>query len=745
MDIMQKNLEKMKRILEHEQEVEDMNKRVNVISGELTDLDAEKNRLIMTSKLRPLKEKEIAEKQRELEEIKRVIALKEADLTRDKKELKDNMKASLQAEMDLYVYQEDMDKMRQAVEEKKASILKEADDLTPIIEGYEAQKEKLQKEKERFEKIKTQIEQKITNGETVPDSHLSNAVSNIYFYQSRIDEFDRKIQSITEEIETKIEDIHNEKAELSKYKVLEDHVEEYSELENLFVRLDNNFDVAKEVEALEKDSEPEVDPIPEETSGVFGDPVLSQEESSEPVANPEPAEEPISEEDWPEYDFSSAEEMPEEVGLSSEEVAEIFGETQGTEELKSISWYIKQSELKERVLDMSEESFAKLQERMPEGSYVKLGNSDLMPKEEFGIILDLMTEEEFDEILNLIEEIKIEKLLEQDENKPEMLSREELAKALEEMVLGKAIFPKYMERIMYTLEDRMGLTQEEIAQLFEELGETKEEDKESKIEELRRTLLGEEQVPSVDLPEEDEQRAAYEKILSKGSGREEDKSLTAPPETRMEKFVGFVGGIVGHIPGAKWVAKKAKALWKKVVGFFKAALEEEEVWDESYDEEFEDVAKNEKGKKSKEKEKAKDKKKRGKEQEETTQEENVQEETKRNVREMVESRSSRDEGFEKKWNTGELKTPVQVINKDGKKVWLIPGEKSTIPVEKDVVPDVVKEYRKKFKEKGSLDERLRNEEAAAKVGNKKCVEELMENAQGVEDEELDSAKGERQR
>lgn len=115
MDIMQKNLEKMKRILEHEQEVEDMNKRVNVISGELTDLDAEKNRLIMTSKLRPLKEKEIAEKQRELEEIKRVIALKEADLTRDKKELKDNMKASLQAEMDLYVYQEDIDKMRQAV------------------------------------------------------------------------------------------------------------------------------------------------------------------------------------------------------------------------------------------------------------------------------------------------------------------------------------------------------------------------------------------------------------------------------------------------------------------------------------------------------------------------------------------------------------------------------------------------------------------------------------------------------
>lgn len=613
MDIMQKNLEKMKRILEHEQEVEDMNKRVNVISGELTDLDAEKNRLIMTSKLRPLKEKEIAEKQRELEEIKRVIALKEADLTRDKKELKDNMKASLQAEMDLYVYQEDIDKMRQAVEEKKASILKEADDLTPIIEGYEAQKEKLQKEKERFEKIKTQIEQKITNGETVPDSHLSNAVSNIYFYQSRIDEFDRKIQSITEEIETKIEDIHNEKAELSKYKVLEDHVEEYSELENLFVRLDNNFDVAKEVEALEKDSEPEVDPIPEETSGVFGEPVLSQEESSEPVANPEPAEEPISEEDWPEYDFSSAEEMPEEVGLSSEEIAEIFGETQSS----SNQLAEKLDELQTRVGNMSKEDFKKFLEGLSQEVIEKFGHTADLTEEEINLMLEKITEIE--------------------------------------------------------------------------------------VEKISQNLFGRDTGEPEGNP--------YDVLLGQHSNNTqntgEDKSLTAPPETRMEKFVGFVGGIVGHIPGAKWVAKKAKALWKKFVGLFKTEPEEEEIWDASYDEAFEDGVLV------------------GDEEQNRTEQASVQAEMAKKVREIVEENESRKENhmaplaYEYKGveieNTGSLKAIIEYL--EGKE---IKGKgRLIIPKAGD--------YKMRLKPDGSLEEdknqpidrswngSLRNEEAARKI------------------------------
>lgn len=381
---MKERLEEMKEILQYEQDIANLNTLKRELNKEIGRLLHQKDELMPNSKLIPLKEREIAKKQQELKKLKARISQKQQQSTRREKALKETMKKALEDEMDLYRYEDEMREINRQIEEAKARIPEEK-------ARFATDRARFTQEVKKYQELKRQVEQRVNAGDESAKAQLNNVMGNMEYYQKRIDEMDGKIKNISDEVE-----------ELSRYITLEDHVEEYAELEDRYRQITENFDLAREIKAMEEQQKPErSDSWLAKVSEVKSRYSAMSEEAYKKLFQMEipkgidPKTNSVDELTEEELDIILAkiDETEKEVslgtkpsGLTPEEIDDLLGDLD--ERLEN-----KRAELQDKISRMSAKSYLHLENSLPKAIMDKFVN------------INQMTEQELDSVLSEMEDI----------------------------------------------------------------------------------------------------------------------------------------------------------------------------------------------------------------------------------------------------------------------------------------------------------------------------------------------------
>ena len=687
---MKERLEEMKEILQYEQDIANLNTLKRELNKEIGRLLHQKDELMPNSKLIPLKEREIAKKQQELKKLKARISQKQQQSTRREKALKETMKKALEDEMDLYRYEDEMREINRQIEEAKARIPEEK-------ARFATDRARFTQEVKKYQELKRQVEQRVNAGDESAKAQLNNVMGNMEYYQKRIDEMDGKIKNISDEVE-----------ELSRYITLEDHVEEYAELEDRYRQITENFDLAREIKAMEEQQKPErSDSWLAKVSEVKSRYSAMSEEAYKKLFQMEipkgidPKTNSVDELTEEELDIILAKITEAEIEASLGTKPEELPPTESP--VHSDSWYAKWDEVNARLNEMSYEAYEKL---VLQGEKVSI---------------DELTEEELDIILAKIDETEKEVSL---GTKPSGLTPEEIDDLLGDL-------DERLENKRAELQDKISRMSAKsylhlenslpkaIMDKFVNINQMTEQELDSVLSEM-------EDIPALD----PDSREAYDYLLQKSQTKKNGDNLPLPKENAIAKwfgntwmnlsssrFVKFVKGMFGRLANTR-IGKFFSEVFKEE----NELLEEEEI-------EFKEEQEDKKSIKAKRQEE-KDKKKAAKDRRKAEKKE------RKRTAKMVIKRDFCDIGFEQRWNTGKLTAPASIINEKGEKVWVIPGEKEMIPFEEGIIPEKAKKIREEGgNRRNNFEERVRSEETAAKVGSKEYIDKLC-----GEEEEIDYSK-----